>query len=257
MSRPSTIREFLAADGPPRVIAHRGHSGAAPENTMAAFALAIEAGADMMEFDVTLSADGRAVVLHDDTLDRTTNGTGPAMALPFAELRRLDAGSWFSRRFSAERIPELGEVLRLAKGRILVNVEIKSEAAGAPGGLEERVVEAIRAEGMEKLAILSSFNPLALFRCREAGPEIARAVLYNPGLESRRTPAELLEELGADCFNCSSAEFTPALAEACRRAGRPVAVYTVDDPITMRRVLDQGARAVFTDHPPMMRVMID
>ena len=109
------------------VLAHRGYSAKAPENTMAAFELALAVGADGIELDVHMTRDGEIVVIHDDTLDRTTNGKGPVSDQTMAELRELDAGSWFSPEFAGERIPTLKLVLELIKDKdVLLNIEIKT-----------------------------------------------------------------------------------------------------------------------------------
>ena len=113
---------------PVLVIAHRGFSGAAPENTLAAFKKAMEVDSDMMELDVRFSKDGQVVVMHDDTLDRTTNGRGKVSDYTLKELKQFDAGSWFAPQFAGEQIPTLVEVLEFAKGRIPVNFEIKDES---------------------------------------------------------------------------------------------------------------------------------
>jgi glycerophosphoryl diester phosphodiesterase len=115
-NRFADIVEFLELGGRTRVIAHRGFSGVAPENTLVAIRRGIEIGADMAEIDVTLSKDGYVVVIHDETLDRTTNGTGPVSDATLEELQRLDAGSWFAPEFAGEKIPTLGEVLDLVRG---------------------------------------------------------------------------------------------------------------------------------------------
>ncbi|MEE8523355.1 MAG: glycerophosphodiester phosphodiesterase family protein, partial [Thermoanaerobaculia bacterium] len=162
--RPMTIDEFLATDAErPRVIAHRGFSGVAPENTLVAIRKAIDVGADMAEIDVLLSRDRHVVVIHDDTLDRTTDGKGPVEDLSLEELRRLDAGSWFSAEFAGERMPTLAEVLDLVRGRILLNVEIKSEAVTREieGGIVDRVLRLIAEREMGDQVILSSFEPEA------------------------------------------------------------------------------------------------
>lgn len=115
---------------PIMVIAHRGFSGQAPENTLASFQKAVELGSDMIELDVRFSKDGQVVVIHDDTIDRTTNGRGKVADYTLKELKQFDAGSWFAPQFSGERIPTLKEVLELVKGKVLVNIEIKDESPG-------------------------------------------------------------------------------------------------------------------------------
>ena len=112
----------------PWIIAHRGYRQKYPENTLAAFQAAMAAGAQMIELDVMLSRDRRPVVVHDDTLERTTNGTGAVKDFTLEELKKLDAGSWFEPRFADQRLPELSEVLALAGGRTRVNIEIKAQA---------------------------------------------------------------------------------------------------------------------------------
>ena len=150
--RPATIDEFLAPGGRTWVIAHRGFSGRAPENTLAAISEAIAIGADMAEIDVTLTADDRVVVIHDETLDRTTNGAGRVADHGFDEIRNLDAGSWFAPQFAGEKVPTLEEILDTVKGRILLNVEIKSEAVGR--GISDKVAAAIRHRGMADQVIV-------------------------------------------------------------------------------------------------------
>ena len=110
------------------VVAHRGCSGRAPENTIAAFEMALEQGSDMIECDVRLTKDEEVVVFHDRALDRTTNGKGPVEQRTLEELKRLDAGSWFSSKFSGERIPTLSEVLHLLEGRAFLNIELKTDS---------------------------------------------------------------------------------------------------------------------------------
>ena len=119
----------------PLLIGHRGYPARYPENTLAAFTGAMDAGCDMIELDVTLTRDRRVVVIHDDTLDRTTNGSGSVRDRTVEEIRRLDAGSWFDPRFAAERVPLLDEVIALTAGRCMLNIEIKDERlrGGLPG----------------------------------------------------------------------------------------------------------------------------
>jgi glycerophosphoryl diester phosphodiesterase len=247
---PTTIDEFLEPGGRTRVIAHRGFSGAAPENTIAAIRAAVEIGADMAEIDVTLSADGHLIVIHDDTLDRTTDGRGAVSGLTLAELQRLDAGAWFAPRFAGERLPTLEAVLAEVEGRILLNVEIKSEAVGR--GIVDKVAAVIRARRMTDRVIVSSFAPAALEQMRAAAPEIRTAVLFNPEHHSGLDPVDIVRGLGASAFNIKRTRLTRTMLLRCREAGIPVAVYTVNSPRRLRKVVDRGVHAVFTDHPEKM-----
>ncbi len=166
---------------PVMAVAHRGFSGAAPENSLAAFRKAIEIGSDMIELDIHLSSDGRIMVIHDETLERTTNGRGRVADLSFEELKRLDAGSKFGPQFSAERIPALEEVLALAKGRVPVNIEIKNPSHGKYSitRLTERAVAEVKKAGMSDRVVFSSFNPASLEWIKKNEPGFAVALLYH------------------------------------------------------------------------------
>jgi glycerophosphoryl diester phosphodiesterase len=158
---------------PPLVIAHRGASGTCPENTLAAFRHAQALGADMIELDVQLARDGNVVVIHDWTLDRTTDGSGPVGARSLAELRALDAGAWFASAFGGERIPTLAEVL--AEVRIPVNVELKPLG---DDGLEAAALAVVEMAGALPRVVFSSFELAALERLRARSRAASLAVLW-------------------------------------------------------------------------------
>lgn len=237
------IDAFLKLGGPVRVIAHRGFSAVAPENTLAAFRRAIEAGADMIELDVLASRDGAIVVIHDEALDRTTNGTGPVAERDLVELKRLDAGSWFGTEFANERIPTLEEVLELAGEAILVNIEIKTEA------VVEETLALVERTGMMDRVVVSSFDPRALTRARQLNASVRTASLRNARLHEGWAPLRILDDVGSGGLNVSLSEVDESLIEACHRAGRPVSVYTVNELDDVRRLVAMGVDAIFTDHP--------
>ncbi len=249
--RPTTIAEFMDVRTRPIVIAHRGFSAEAPENTLVAVRAAIAAGADMVEVDVTLTADGEVVVIHDDTLDRTTDGSGPVADHTLEQLLRLDAGSWFARRFRGERIPTLAQVLDEVRGRILINVEIKPEAVGeeVEGGIAERVVKLIEERDMRNQVIVSSFEPRALQQIDEIDPEIATASLYNEELHRDMDPLAIVGAVGARTLNLSKDQVTPAIVERCRQNQVQVGVYTANRAREMRRLIRMDVDAIFTDRP--------
>jgi glycerophosphoryl diester phosphodiesterase len=240
--RPTTIEEFLTMRTRPIVIAHRGFSAEAPENTLASVRAAIAAGADMIEVDVTLTADGEVVVIHDDTLDRTTDGSGLVVAHSLEQLLRLDAGAWFARRFRGERIPTLAQVLDEVRGRILINVEIKPEAVGerTEGGIAERVVRLIEERDMRDQVIVSSFEPRALLQIDEVDPELATASLYNKDLHLDMDPLAIVGAVGSRALNLSQDRVTPAIVERCRQNQVQVG---------MRRLIRMDVDAIFTDRP--------
>jgi glycerophosphoryl diester phosphodiesterase len=236
------------------VIAHRGFSGLAPENTLSAIREAIRAGADRVEFDVLLCAGGEPVVIHDADLERTTGSRGPVSARALAEIRALDAGGWFGKQFCGEKVPTLEEALEECRGRIAVNVEIKEEAVerteGAlEDGIEARVGRAIRRLAMADSAVVSSFEPLALVRLKRLAPEIPLQSLYDAARHRGLGPAAVCAAVGSGAFNCSREELSAPWIEEAHRAGLKVNVYTVDEPAEMERVIGLGVDGIFTNRP--------
>ena len=231
----------------PFLYAHRGASAQAPENTLAAFRCALEARADGVELDVHLSADGVPVVIHDATLQRTTDGSGPVDLLNAAELATLDAGSWFAPDFAAETVPTLAAVLELLAGRLRINVELKDAAAGLA------VLELLpRFPGAE--VILSCFDRAALHELRCADPRVPLAVLSEESGWHRLLPEALA--LGATVLHLRADVVTRPLVAAARAAGQPVYAWTVDDPWTARTLLRAGVAGLFTNDPARLRSSI-
>ena len=176
----------LASFHRPLLIGHRGYPARFPENTLASFEGAMQAGCDMVELDVTLTRDRKVVVIHDDTIERTTNGMGAVRAHTFEEIKRLDAGSWFDPRFATERIPELVEVMQLTAGRCMVNIEIKGsafEAAYPTDAIEHQVVQLVKTSGAMKRVIVSSFEKRILQRIAGMAEPPAIAFISNHGAD--------------------------------------------------------------------------
>lgn len=235
---------------PTRVIAHRGFSSRAPENTLIAIEQAISVGADMVEVDVTVTADGHVICLHDETLDRTTDGHGLPANFTLEEIRQLDAGSWFAPEYAGEKIPTLTEVLDAVKGRILINIEIKPEAVEF--GVVPKVAALINEHEMLDSVVVSSFSPEALRLMKITNPAVVTASLFNKELHSGRDPLEIILEVGSRGFNISGKRVTPKMIERCHSHGIPVAVYTINDATEMRRMMELGVDAVFSDHADLM-----
>lgn len=236
---------------PPLIIAHRGDSAHRPENTLASFASALLAGADIVELDVQLTRDARLAVIHDPTVDRTTNGAGRVHDLTFQELRALSAGypSQFGDAYAGERVPTLQEVLGFLKGRARALIEIKKESVSddAASGIEALSVEAVRHAEMAGDVALISFEPRALMRCRELGPEIKRGHLFY-----RATPAEVVA--GARAVECDlvmpeKGMLSDELIRLARAARLNVATWVVDDPEELRALLRYDLFAVGTNRP--------
>jgi len=239
---------------PPLIIAHRGDSAHRPENTLASFASALEVGADIVELDVQLTKDARLAVIHDPTVDRTTDGQGPVRELTLQQLRALSAGypSRFGGAYAGERVPTLEEVLGFLKGRARALIEIKKESISddAQGGVEALCVEAVRRAQMSGDVALISFDPRALVRCRELGPEVRRGHLFN-----RATPAEVVA--GARAVECDlvmpeKGMLSDELVRQAREARLSVSTWVVDDPAELRALLRYDLFAVGTNRPGVL-----
>ena len=232
-------------------IAHRGASAAAPANTMAAFHQAAALGADGIEFDVHLSADGVPVVIHDFTLDATTDGTGRVRDQSLAQLKRLDAGSYFGPEFAGQRIPTLEEVLDTFGGRLLLNAELKS-ASLHDGRLEEAVGGLTKRYELVEHVIVSSFNPLSLRRIKRVVPGIRVGLNYSSYLPLHWLAWMIPHEAKHPHHTLVNAR---SLASA-RRRGYLVNAWTVDDPAEMERLATLGVDGILTNVPDVLGTVL-
>jgi len=230
------------------VIAHRGFSGTAPENTLIAFQKGIEVGSDMIELDVHLSRDGEIVVIHDETLDRTTNGKGLVVDHTLKELKRLDAGSSFGPQFAGEKIPTLKEVLELAKGRGLVNIEIKNPTHGkySIAELTEKVLREVNQTGMMGRVIFSCFNPAALDWIERREPRAWVAFLFH-------RPWNFFPDIPGSqeysVLNLRNIHLTRGKVAEIKKAGKKINVYTVNTEEEMEQFIRWGVDGIITNHP--------
>jgi len=231
------------------VFGHRGFSAAAPMNTLAAFEQAAQAGADGIELDVQLSGDGQAVVIHDFTVDASTDGSGAVSELSLAQLRQLDAGAWFGPAWRGCVIPTLAEVFEAVGQRLLINVELKT-LPQQNDGLEQVVADEISAAAMEQRVLVSSFSPPALRRFRAIMPRVPIACLSFVGM-----PPEWLEQsLALDCeaHHPQHDEVDAAFMAAARAAGRLVNAWTVNDPARALELQALGVDGIISDRPDLM-----
>lgn len=247
-------------------IAHRGASARAPENTFAAFEEAVRVGVDAVELDVHLSADGVPVVIHDATVERTTDGRGAVASHTCARLRRLDAGSWFSPRYRGERIPTLDETLDWAGGRTGLNVELKAEATAggtrsrgagpgagpqaAPGleALVRAVALSLRRARFGELLILSSFDARALVLTRAVLPKVRLGLLVS---RSTRGLARLHRRVGLYALHPHRRLAKPRVILGAHARGLALLVWPVNDLALMRRLKDRGADGLMSDDPAL------
>jgi glycerophosphoryl diester phosphodiesterase len=239
----------------PTIFAHRGASQYAPENTLAAFKLAIEQQADAIELDVKLSSDGQIVIMHDDTVDRTTNGNGRIKSLTLAELKGLDAGSKFNPAFQAETIPTLAEVFEEVGQKTFVNVELTNYSSPMDD-LPEKVANLVNKFQLEERILISSFNMIALIKARKVLPRIAMGLLTSPGFGKITFHSRLVRFGPLLALHAATEDVSPELVQAVHHKGSRVRVYTVNQPDDMQRLFNIGVDGIFTDDPVLARKVL-
>ncbi|MFE6233768.1 glycerophosphodiester phosphodiesterase family protein [Cellulosimicrobium sp. NPDC057862] len=228
----------------PVTVAHRGYSSVAPENTLAAVAAGMRSGAEYVEIDVHTTADGLPVVLHDQTVDRTTEGSGDVAVLPGAQVTALDAGSWFSPAFAGQQLPTFAQVLDLLEtGSSTLLLEIKGPETSAE---VERVVDMVVEAGLEDRVVLQSFDVAALRSAREHAPQIPRGLLRG-SLDA--DPVAVAQDLGAVMYNPSATALLarPSVVADLNEAGIAVMPYTVNSAADWARLTEIGVDGVITD----------
>jgi glycerophosphoryl diester phosphodiesterase len=230
------------------ITAHRGASGVAPENTMAAFHKAVVQKADCIELDVQLSKDDQVVVFHDPTLKRTTNGRGRVSNKTLGELMALDAGLWFSEAFEGERIPTLDQVLAFARGRIGLNIEIKRQEKR--DSVVDKVVAFIEAFGMENDCCITSFEPmiLALVKSRKASLRTGLIV-------GKRHNKKLVRERW-DILSVHHHAVSQNIVDACRQSRCELHAWTVNEIADMEKMITLGVDGIITNYPERLRRLL-
>jgi glycerophosphoryl diester phosphodiesterase len=289
----STPDHLPASANAPLIIAHRGASAVAPENTLAAFEEAVKQGADYYELDCRITKDQEVIVLHDSSLEKTTGVQARVWDMNLPELKQLDAGSWFSKDFAGELLPTLDESLAMAKNRIGVYVEIKScnddgalheamlgiardyternaemdaalmaaiKASGTRNlPLTRKSIAAIRAHGMEEQAVIQSFSPVICAVALIEAPDIRTEFL---GSEDEDDPAHwdrfvaFGNLIGVHGFNVHQESLTAARVQDFQRTGKTVAAWTVDDKNDMLRLEAWGVNGIITNKPAYCREVL-
>lgn len=242
----------MISSNPLLVIAHRGASSEAPENTLAAFRLALAQGCDAIELDIHLSADRRVVVCHDATIDRTTNGSGTIADMTAEELQQYDAGSWYGESFKEERLPLLDEVLDLVPASVEINIEIKSHEHP---DVVETVLALLESRHRLNSVFFSSFGHDCMLRLKRASPAARIGLLYDndddyPTFFERNQIEGFSLHPYHRCFDSTS-------VEAARKHGLQIYPWTVNDSECMKEMIRAGASGIITNYPKLLRDLLN
>jgi glycerophosphoryl diester phosphodiesterase len=239
----------------PLNFAHRGASYEAPENTLAAFLLAAELGADGVELDVHLSQDGEIVVIHNFELENTTDGHGLVRNKTLSALKQLDAGGWFDPSFAGLHIPTLQEVIDAVGNHLLLNIELKTKSM-RDDGLAEAVSRTIEDNHLLDRVIVSSFNPLALHWIRQLNPWIPVGLLYTPEQPLLLRRPWLRYLIRCEALHPHYSTVDGAYIHWARQQGYRVHAWTADDPGDMWQLMRHGVDLIITNRPDLLRQVL-
>jgi len=236
------------APGDPRITAHRGASGLAPENTLSAMVRAFEEGAGRAELDVQLTADGVLVLMHDGTLVRTAGAEEQVCELTLAQLQELEAGAWFDDEFAGEPIPTLEQVIRWARGRLVLNVEVKVSRPSPE--IAARVVELIVSERADSFCFITSFDRGTVEEVKRLAPGLRTGLIFGSDY-----PADVLSA-SWEIVSAHHGIVDSTFVARAHRAGKEVHVWTVNDPGRMRDLLRLGVDSIITNRPDILRQVL-
>lgn len=236
------------------VVAHRGFSGKAPENTVAAFTLALDTGVSMIELDVQISKDDHVVVFHDATINRTTDGEGKVSDMTLEELKKLDAGSWFDVKYKDEKIPTLVEALELIAPKAWVNIELKSTRVirKADTQIADATVDVVREMDLLERVLFSSFNHKLMKYVKENEPAAHTGVIFHPVLHFGRMPSALALPAGAEVFVCSKREVTRKRIADAAKHNIIIGVYGLENQEDIEQMLSVGIHVLVSDYPDII-----
>ena len=262
---PLSFTQGRPADGNTQVlvVAHRGASGIAPENTLPAIEAAMKAKADYIEIDVQLTRDKAVVVMHDESVDRTTDGKGAIEELSIEEIKMLDAGSWFDEKFTGTKVPLLEEVIHLVNGQARLLVEIKKKGR-VNEGIEQEVIEIIRKNQAEQWCEVQSFNDGVLERIHREAPEIIlhklivfkyRFIPY--AFDGRFTRFSMEKYNYASNVNMHYRFFNPSLSEKIRNSGKKIFLWGCREKEPCFPIEMKGYDGIITDYPAESRALLN
>jgi glycerophosphoryl diester phosphodiesterase len=240
----------------PVIIAHRGASAYAPENTMSAFQKAFDLSADGIEFDVKCSRDGEMVIIHDQTLDRTTNGRGKVVETNLKELRSLDAGSSFSSQFTGEKIPLLREVLEEFSKKLLINIELTNYSS-IKDGLAQKAATLVKQMCVGESVVFSSFHPYNLIVTRRIVPNVAVALLALPGISGWISRSNVMRWVSPEIIHPYYNDVDKRYVEVQHRRNRKVNVWTINTEMEMKKLLKDHIDGIITDDPSLAKRLIN
>jgi glycerophosphoryl diester phosphodiesterase len=232
----------------PMVFGHRGACALAPENTIPSFELAIEQGADAIELDVKLTADNQAVVIHDETVERTTDGKGFVNQLSLSEIKKLDAGKFFNEKFAGVRIPTLSEVFESLGKRILIDVELTNYFSPTDD-LIPIVAAIVKNHQMQTQVFFSSFLPQNLDQIRQLLPHTPAALLCQGGSQGILARSAEFLNTSPELIHPNLSDVNQQFVKIEHERGRRINVYTVNKDADILRMRDLGVDGIFTDNP--------
>ena len=229
----------------PEITAHRGASAYAPENTLIAYQAAIDMGADRAELDVWLSKDGEVVLMHDEELMRTTGAEGMVWELTLKELKKLEAGAWFSEEFKGEAIPTLKEVIHLVRGKMKLNIEVKTSQPEPR--IARKVVDIVRSENFIDQCIVTSFDRTVIEEVKKIAPEITTGFLFDEDY-----PEDVMKG-NWNILSCSHEITTKAFIDETHRNGKRIHVWTINDEAQIRHFTRINVDGIITDRPDIVK----
>ena len=235
-------------------IAHRGASGLAPENTVAAAEMALEIGVDLVEIDIHLTADGHPVVIHDRTLDRTTNGTGPVDTMTLKQIQELDAGTHFGRKFKGESVPTLDEMMEVTRRRALLLIEAKTVEAA------ERAAVLVRSRRAQSHVVIQSFLGPAVRAVNRLDSRIPTAFLMSGSEATLRRKTGVVKralKLGANALALNFKAAQPDLVAMFLSRAMGFWVYTVDEEEDIRAMVEMGVGGIITNYPDRLNKVLE
>lgn len=238
--------------GRPFAIGHRGAMGHAPENTMPSFELGWQMGAGLLELGVHVTADDQLAVIHDATLDRTTNGSGWVKDHTIAQIQALDAGGWYGPAFAGGRVPLLGEVIEFARGKIGLAIEVKNGPIFYPRIAELLIAELRRRAFVEEVLVISFDHPV-LRQIKDLEPRIATGMLYGCRLHD---PVAIARAVGASVLRPRHDYLAPEDVAELHAAGLAVSPWTANDEATMRRLIPLGVDSMGTNYPDLLKRLV-